>query len=531
MLADRVPSASLRAGLAVGNARGDAGYEHAQPNVTLSSCHLTKIAMSMRRVLIAGGLTAALIAIAMVPSIGAQQPVPQRAPTATPTLPVDLLKNGGFEGAFARQWNAANNAWVNGRVAEGWTAWWRKPTAIDGKYPGRCPEDDEACQPWHEPEYRETKGIPYTPPRIRSGDNSQMVFTSFGVHEGGLYQRVSGVPKGWRVRFSIWVRAWSRDDTRDTSQSSGQPGLHMRIGIDPTGGVDPWSEAVSWSEEFDSFDEFSQASIEVTAQAEALTAFFRSMPERALKHIDVMLDDAELIAIGPPPPTPVIIDSPNDVAGAPTRNAPTGKTVAHIVQSGDTLFAIAQQYRADLAAIYLLNGLNENSVLKVGQSIVIPLPVESPPTAVPTALPPEPAPVGALCVSAFEDAAGDGHYSLGDAPLRGAAFVVADGSGATVAATISGRCFDDLPVGAYAVSAQVPAGYLATTETRWGVALIENERVDVVVGGQRIEESAAGAGDTPSVQPIAIGAGSIIFLAAVAAVLRRRARRYTDKRA
>jgi hypothetical protein len=247
----------------------------------------------------------------------------QRAPTPTPTPPVDLLKNGGFEDGSARQWNAANNAWANGRVALGWTAWWRKPTLPDGEYPARCPED-VACQPWHEPEYRETHGIPYTPPRIRSGDNSQMYFTSFGLHEGGLYQKVSGVPPGWRVRFNIWARAWS-SDTEDTFESSGQPSLNLQVGIDPTGDVDPWSDQVIWSEPGDSFDAFGEFGLEAVARADSLTVFFRSRPERALKHVDVMLDDAELILIGPPPPTPVVIDSPNVAAGAPTLNAAAGR--------------------------------------------------------------------------------------------------------------------------------------------------------------------------------------------------------------
>lgn len=446
--------------------------------------------------------------------------VAQRGPTPTPTLPANLLRNGDFEGAFTRQWNATNGEWANGRVAESWTAWWRKPTDADGAYPGRCEPDDAACRPWHEPEYRETRGIPYTPPRIHGGDNSQMYFTSFGVHEGGLYQKASGAPKGWRVRFEIWVRAWS-NDTEDTTQSSGQPAMHLRVGIDPTGGIDPWSSAVVWSEEFESFDKFSLATVEATAQADAVTVFFRSAPERPLKHIDLVLDDAELILIGPPPPTPVVIESPNRAAGAPTVTAQSGKIVTHIVQPGDTLFAIAQQYRADLAAIYALNGLDETSVLRVGQKILVPLPVDAPPTPAPSPPPAEPVATGKLCVSAFEDTTADGRYSAGERELPGAAFIVAGASGETIAAVNRARCFDDLPVGAYAVSAQVPVGYLATTDTRWGVSLIENTRVDIAIGGRRIEDSPE-EGGTGAGAPIAIGAGGIGVLAAIL-WLRRRA--------
>jgi LysM repeat protein len=471
------------------------------------------------------GVAAALLAASL--TLPAGPTAAQRAATATPTPPANLLLNGDFEGASARQWNAANGEWVNGRVAEGWTAWWRKPTAPDEDFPGQCPAGSALCQPWHRPEYRETRGIPYTPPRVRNGDNSQVYFTSFGVHEGGLYQKASGAPRGWRVRFSIWVRAWS-SDTEDTSHSSGQPSMNLQVGIDPTGGSDPWGDTVIWSETLDSFDEFSEYSVGAIAQADAVTVFFRSRPTRALKHVDVMLDDAELVVIGPPPPTPVVIDSPNSAANAPTRSASSGAAsqpiVVHTVQPGDTLFAIAQTYRADLSGIYSLNDLDEASVLRIGQSIQIPLPADHPPTAVPTPPPPapEPVPVGSLCVGAFEDAIGDGRYNEGDGALPEAAFIVADESGRMVAASATARCFDDLPVGAYAVSAHLPAGTLATTDTRLGVSLTEGARVQVIVGGRRLDVSAGD--DASDSSPFVIGAGTIVLTAAAVILIRRRAK-------
>ncbi len=473
----------------------------------------------------------------------------QRSVTPTPglaTARANLLHNGDFEGDSARQWSATNDEWVNGRVAEGWTAWWRKPTPSDGEYPGACPEDEAACLAWHRPEYRETRSIPYDPPRVRTGDNSQMVFTSFGVYEGGLYQTVSGVPRGWSVRFSIWAKAWS-SDSEDTAESAGQPSMGMRAGIDPTGGTDPWSDAVVWSKEIDSFDEFGEYGVSAAAQADRVTVFFRSRPERALKHVDVMLDDAELMLIGPPPPTPVVIRSPNEAASAPTRVQATDslsqQIVVHVVQPGDTLFAIAQAYRAELSDIYALNDLNETSVLKVGQSIRISPAAQTPPTAVPTPYPalsrspdPErsegegaaeggaPAAVGTLCVRAFEDVAGDTRYNPGDgatAPGVSAAFIVADASGRTVAAATAARCFDGLPVGAYAVSAQAPAGYAATTNSRWGVSLIEGARVEVTVGIRRTGEPAdEDAGEAlPMAMGITAGLGG---LAAIILLIRRR---------
>lgn len=476
--------------------------------------------MIARRILATSALALALIAATLTPP--AAPAIAQRASTQTPTPPVNLLHNGDFEGASVRQWNTANAEWANGRVAEGWTAWWRKPTASDEDYPGQCPKGDAACQPWHRPEYRETRGIPYDPPRVRSGENSQMYFTSFGVHEGGLYQRVSGAPRGWRVRFSIWARAWS-SDTEDTSQSSGQPSMGMQAGIDPSGGIDPWGDTVIWGEASDSFDEFSEFSLSAIAQADTLTVFFRSRPARALKHVDVMLDDAELIVLGPPPPTPVVIGPPNSAANAPTQTgAAPQPIVVHVVQPGDTLFAIAQTYRAGLSDIYALNDLDETSVLKVGQSIQIPVLAQGPPTLIPTPLPPAPDPIatGRICVAAYEDASGDGRYNEGDGALSDAAFIVTDRSGRTAAASAEAQCFADLPIGAYIVSAQMPAGYVATTDTRLGVSLTEGARVEVTVGGRRLETSTDEAAADSS--PIVIGAGAAFFAAVI--LMRRRAR-------
>jgi LysM repeat protein len=477
--------------------------------------------MSARRGLVTMGLLIALLTTTGVASHEfalARERAQQRA-TATPLPPINLLRNGDFEGEFARQWNTTNGEWANGRVAAGWTAWWRKPTASDEDFPGVCPEDAATCQPWHRPEYRETKGIPYSPPRVRSGDNSQVYFTSFGLHDGGLYHKASGVTPGWTIRFSIWAQAWS-SDTEDTTESRGQPSMNLQVGIDPNGGTDPWSADVVWSEPSDSFDAFGEFSVSALARSETVTVFFRSRPERALKHVDVMVDDAELVLLGPPPPTPVIIDAPNSEAAAATSDA-ARQIVIHVVQPGDSLFAIAQRYRAELSAIYAANGLNESSVLQVGQAIRVPLPVAAPPTAVPTPAPLPEIAFGTLCVTAFEDVTGDGRRGPDDRALHGVEFLVADATGRRVAAADQAWCFDELPVGAYQVAAALPAGYLGTTEMDWGVSVAEGARVEVAVGARRVESDVEPA---PDATPIAVGAGAIVFTAAAIAWGRRRAK-------
>ncbi len=79
--------------------------------------------------------------------------------------------------------------------------------------------------------------------------------------------------------------------------SSGQTSMHMKVGIDPCGGEDPWSPSVVWGSEHDSYDQFGYYEVRATAQCDKVTVFTHSMPEKAMKHNDVYVDDAELVVI------------------------------------------------------------------------------------------------------------------------------------------------------------------------------------------------------------------------------------------
>ena len=48
----------------------------------------------------------------------------------------------------------------------------------------------------------------------------------------------------------------------------------------------------------------------------------------------------------------------------------------HIVMAGDSLYYIALQYELDTQAVMDANGLNETSVLDVGQELIIPVAAE-----------------------------------------------------------------------------------------------------------------------------------------------------------
>lgn len=64
---------------------------------------------------------------------------------------------------------------------------------------------------------------------------------------------------------------------------------------------------------------------------------------------------------------------PAHILAAPPQNAPE----THIVQPGDTLFAIATRYRTTVAAIKQLNKLGESDLIQVGQKLLIPTSAET----------------------------------------------------------------------------------------------------------------------------------------------------------
>ena len=77
--------------------------------------------------------------------------------------------------------------------------------------------------------------------RVRSGELSQQYFHSFGNFQGGVYQQVSNIPVGARLRFELWGMTWSCDDEKKgdcASATSGDPSpMRFRIGIDTSGGL------------------------------------------------------------------------------------------------------------------------------------------------------------------------------------------------------------------------------------------------------------------------------------------------------
>ncbi len=198
----------------------------------------------------------------------------------------NLLQNPGFEGNF-RAWSSIPEI----QVAANWTPWWWENPSHEPAY--------------FRPEYKRAVAALY-PNRVLGGDSAQQWFTFHASHLAGMYQQVFNVMPGQRYRFTIWAQVWSSiEDEPNSSILPANP--HLQIGIDPTGNWDPGSGEVIWSPEAAMstvIDHWGQLSVEASAENDVITVFMRTNPEFANKHNDMYWDNASLMAIGPPEPTP-----------------------------------------------------------------------------------------------------------------------------------------------------------------------------------------------------------------------------------
>ena len=315
-------------------------------------------------------------------------------PAAGAAQGANLLRNPGFEGTYSTWWDG-NTPYVTAQMAPDWNPWWVRQSASDPSWKNRMPEWKPAA--------------PFTN-RIRSGSNAQQYFTFYGTHIAGVWQRVAVTP-GTPLRFSIWMMIWSSGQD-DPAVSNPDGEVDAWVGIDPTGGTDPLSATVVWSASQRRYDQWFQMSVQATASSNNVTVFVRTAPTFPVKHNDVYLDDAELVAVGAQPSTatptseqfqtatpttvaPTQPGEPSPTASPTATPIPTG-SIVHTVVAGDSLWALAARYGTTVSAIMSANGLT-SSLIRVGQQLVIPTtlvqPTAPPPaTAIPpTAIPGEPA--------------------------------------------------------------------------------------------------------------------------------------------
>lgn len=133
-------------------------------------------------------------------------------------------------------------------------------------------------------------------------------------------------------------------------------------------------------------------------------------------------------------------------ASAPTAPATTTTVagVAYVVVAGDTLSGIADRFGIPVAAIISANTLTDPSLLRVGETVIVPAPVgATTTTAPPTA--PSPTLGTAEATSTVDEAAGEGVTERPAAEGPAAEEAAAEGEVTADGATVGGRATEEAP--------------------------------------------------------------------------------------
>lgn len=442
---------------------------------------------------------------------------------------VNLLQNPGFEGiscdpSSAPGWCEGN--WTHDTLTgvpygniftpQGWITYWTEgvnPIDPSGRHYGRP----------------ECKVIPNAAPfvgppaRVRSGSYGVLQFGFFRAIDSGLLQTVSGLVPGAAIQFSAYGHAWSCDGDDPFPYSCGdQYNMLLQVGIDPNGGRDPWSSSVVWASGY-SYDQFRLIG-PVRAQvgeSGTVTVFLRATAKWPYVHNDVYWDDASLVYTEPPatptntplPPPPTNTPGPSPTPLPPPTPRPDG-AVVHVVQPGDTVFGIAIQYGVTVEQIEALNAgsIGADRMIWTGQELVIAIAEATatpPPTEAPTAEASPPSGTGSggsICVLAFHDRNADTFRQTEEELLPNAVVALADDSGPLGQYQTDGLsepyCFEGLAPSTYRVTAQLPAGYAATTPLIMAVGLTGDMSVQVALGAERDTTVPAEEGEGEEEPPV-----------------------------
>ncbi len=313
------------------------------------------------------------------------------------------------------------------------------------------------------------------PQLILEGDASTHVGLQQDPWIAGLSQTVN-VPVGSQVRFCAYSRLYANNTRFGKEPSVTSLNGRSQVGVFLDGAATWDNPGIVWSGTANPHDTWSNICVTggPVGPTGKVTVFTRNdWRGSAAVHLDSWWDQAELVTLGDAPTAqPTAATQPQatnpaqpqaTVQPQATAQPLPGGGVVHTVVAGDTLFGLSFQYDVPLDQIYALNGLNAQSLLSIGQKIIIkpgtgttvpaaqPTAAPAQPTAQaqPTAAPGEATPVpppanttpqalatapaaaptqaaaeasntSVLCVFAFEDANADGLRQPEEGPVAGA---------------------------------------------------------------------------------------------------------------
>lgn len=288
---------------------------------------------------------------------------------------------------------------------------------------------------------------------IHQGSVSQHIGNQFNKWHAGVAQDVTVTP-GSTYRFTFWARGRAANEQYPAPSYTNIP-LNVQARIDPQGrGL--WNAAGIVSGSAGSpHDTWQQFSVEATAAGNKITLFVAAnlINSQCAGHMDVWFDDAQLIAVGPPPtntPPPVPTSPPAPVA----TNTPVPPTATPTSEF---------------------------------------TPTNTPePTVAPTNTP-EPPKGGKVCLNAFADENGNGFHDTTEGYMGRVTLTLAQNNTILGTALSGGTdapvCFEEIPAGEYEVAQIIPAGLETTTAPSTNVTVQEGSTVGVEFGS-RIQATA-----------------------------------------
>jgi LysM repeat protein len=275
-------------------------------------------------------------------------------PTSNTIAHDNLLQNPGFNNASQYVDQRPNGTQYSFAFAPGWGGWQtRSPSTAS----------------WMN---AEPIAYPHTGNYKYEGNAAQNIGRGSATITVAAYQTVNNVAEGTTLKFDVWV-------FQDNS-SSADP--RTRVGIGSNVNNNPLAADITWSDWMRAVRSWQNVEVTATVPAGNVTVFIYSTQSQPNDPNKLYYDDAELKAVGQGTPnvgsnnenaTPRPTSTPRPVFAAfvNPQGADDAGRIEHVVQSGDTLAAIAVAYGVPLSEILELNNLPRGAVLQIGQTILV----------------------------------------------------------------------------------------------------------------------------------------------------------------